>query len=632
MAASDALLADLIQQNANLFASYAKWSDGQVMVLAGTVNDPNSYDINGQRNGDLGYYPVTDVNNVVRYIPCLARLREIARSCLVALTIAALRTIPIPTNGAIAQLHDGGRAGLFRYDSSDLSAKVAIDVDAALYVAPTARPDGKAGAWVRVRLDGDYLATWTGVSPATENADVYLNRLMGLMTPGDWLVLPPYEMGISGKVTIPLGINVRGFGRYLSGLKARTATNNFHAVHCRYGVNILRDFYAGGVKGQLTVGEAACFHAYPGEINQPATVTADIANMLWENLRATDAETGFRWGFNVTDTEGNGRLYHARASEQINCDSDGILGHNVELFAPDEITVDGGDHYMVLTDAAGAKAKDPPKMVRIIGPRRVKISRLRLYGHGGTSLVGGVHFELASPYSKANYWSLPGDVEVLDVSISGCPTAVNIPSGTQGAIVWKGGIIRGIPGQLSIAFRIGATGYLIQPQVVRDSPPPDTAAGEKGYKVSTHRLRFEDTTLFDCDEIARIEGKIDLATFERIENYAPQVVAGRYAFTFDKGGNDLDIYRVRIRDVRDYANRNVPTFIRVNDGRKGSEISVDDCVASMTQNTAQRWPVTASATALANVAIRFRAPDSVRRILPAVAASIAANLVERDPA
>jgi hypothetical protein len=76
--AIDDQLAVLLAQNADLFAAYEEWSNGQIMLLAGTVDDPNSFNEEGGRTGALGYYPVVNVSGQTIYVPCLARLRALA--------------------------------------------------------------------------------------------------------------------------------------------------------------------------------------------------------------------------------------------------------------------------------------------------------------------------------------------------------------------------------------------------------------------------------------------------------------------------------------------------------------------------------------------------------------------------
>lgn len=58
-------------------------------------------------------------------------------------------------------LAEPGREGLFRFDSADLSAKVAADPRQAVHIAPASDPTGAAGAWVRM-FSGSLDVSWFG--------------------------------------------------------------------------------------------------------------------------------------------------------------------------------------------------------------------------------------------------------------------------------------------------------------------------------------------------------------------------------------------------------------------------------------------------------------------------------------
>ena len=75
---TDTQLAELLGRNADLFAAYEQWANGQIMLLAGTVDDPNSFDENGGKTGPLGYYPVVNVSGQTIYVPSIARLKALA--------------------------------------------------------------------------------------------------------------------------------------------------------------------------------------------------------------------------------------------------------------------------------------------------------------------------------------------------------------------------------------------------------------------------------------------------------------------------------------------------------------------------------------------------------------------------
>jgi hypothetical protein len=76
--AIDDQLAVLLARNADLFATYEEWSNGQIMLLAGSITDPASFNAQGGKTGALGYYPVVNVSGQTIYVPCMDRLRHAA--------------------------------------------------------------------------------------------------------------------------------------------------------------------------------------------------------------------------------------------------------------------------------------------------------------------------------------------------------------------------------------------------------------------------------------------------------------------------------------------------------------------------------------------------------------------------
>ena len=75
---------------------------------------------------------------------------------------AALKALQ-PDDGDAIWLHEHRRAGLFRFDAADLSAKVGIDTCEGIYVAPASDPSGASGAWVR-QFNGVYQLDWFGAA------------------------------------------------------------------------------------------------------------------------------------------------------------------------------------------------------------------------------------------------------------------------------------------------------------------------------------------------------------------------------------------------------------------------------------------------------------------------------------
>lgn len=69
---SDMLQRVLIGDSA-LFTTYENWAN----LLTGTLDDPDSFNSEGGKTGELGYYPVVNVSGQTIYVPCLARMQAI---------------------------------------------------------------------------------------------------------------------------------------------------------------------------------------------------------------------------------------------------------------------------------------------------------------------------------------------------------------------------------------------------------------------------------------------------------------------------------------------------------------------------------------------------------------------------
>lgn len=70
----------------------------------------------------------------------------------------------------LVMLHEGARSGMFRWDSSNLSAMVTLDTLQGIYVAPASDTSGASGAWVRV-YSGAIDIRWFGAVSGTASGD-----------------------------------------------------------------------------------------------------------------------------------------------------------------------------------------------------------------------------------------------------------------------------------------------------------------------------------------------------------------------------------------------------------------------------------------------------------------------------
>lgn len=102
MATIDTQLAELLGKNAELFAVYEAWSNANVMLLAGTIDDPGSFNSEGGKTGALGYYPVVNVSGQTIYVPSLARLQATALGSADPAALETLLTAKVAESNAAA--------------------------------------------------------------------------------------------------------------------------------------------------------------------------------------------------------------------------------------------------------------------------------------------------------------------------------------------------------------------------------------------------------------------------------------------------------------------------------------------------------------------------------------------------
>ena len=134
MSAIDNQLAELLGKNADLYATYEEWANGQIMLLAGTVDDPDSYDAQGGKIGPLGYYPIVNVSGQTIYVPCIARLKAIASDVPAATieeAIAGVRTDRALTPQSGKAAIDNTAASLLAMTGAALDLRPRVDADQA---------------------------------------------------------------------------------------------------------------------------------------------------------------------------------------------------------------------------------------------------------------------------------------------------------------------------------------------------------------------------------------------------------------------------------------------------------------------------------------------------------------------
>ena len=121
-----------------------------------------------------------------------------------------------------AHLRERGREGLFVFDGSNLSAKVAADPQQGLYVAIASDPTGASGAWVRTSgIDSWKQARWFGVtSDGTTNDLAAINAaiLTLSMLGGGTLQFADGRTTIAnGQINLKSNVELAGHGATIQG-------------------------------------------------------------------------------------------------------------------------------------------------------------------------------------------------------------------------------------------------------------------------------------------------------------------------------------------------------------------------------------------------------------------------------
>ena len=101
-------------------------------------------------------------------------------------TRTSLAALVGPTSGMIRFLGEPGREGWFKFDSSNLSAKVTADPQQGLYIPPAADTTGASGAWTRILWTNFVNCSWWGyltddsAGAGTDNAGA-INSALALL-------------------------------------------------------------------------------------------------------------------------------------------------------------------------------------------------------------------------------------------------------------------------------------------------------------------------------------------------------------------------------------------------------------------------------------------------------------------
>jgi hypothetical protein len=141
---------------------YADDSLTPILSVSGLANSAKV-----DSDGNVSFYIVSGTYNLDIYATNGTTLvKSIANVPMnagadVSLGAATRTALAGMTTSSAILLSEEGRAGLFKFDSSDLEDKVAVDTAEGIYVAPATDPTGASGAWVR-QFDGPINADWFG--------------------------------------------------------------------------------------------------------------------------------------------------------------------------------------------------------------------------------------------------------------------------------------------------------------------------------------------------------------------------------------------------------------------------------------------------------------------------------------
>jgi len=125
-------------------------------------------------------------------------------------SVAEIKAITPDSNYQVSL--SGLRAGIFKFDSSDLSAEVASDSLEGIYIAPSSDPTGTSGAWVRQwegNIEGASV-TWYGADPTglTDSSAAVQAAIDGNFQ----VYLPPGNYLVSGLEINKNNISIKGAG------------------------------------------------------------------------------------------------------------------------------------------------------------------------------------------------------------------------------------------------------------------------------------------------------------------------------------------------------------------------------------------------------------------------------------
>ncbi|MDF0489216.1 hypothetical protein PX554_13830 [Sphingomonas sp. H39-1-10] len=154
MSTPDDQLSQISAQLQAFLATLDNATNWQILFLAGSANDPDSFDKDGGKTGALGYYPIVNVSGQTVFMPCLKRFMEIALGGANAETLAEVLGTANSTLAVVYTAIDNATSAAASADAkaataqeqADLAQAAATLVNAAVDAATAARSLSGAGA------------------------------------------------------------------------------------------------------------------------------------------------------------------------------------------------------------------------------------------------------------------------------------------------------------------------------------------------------------------------------------------------------------------------------------------------------------------------------------------------------
>lgn len=290
-----------------------------------------------------------------------------------------------------AFLAEAGVEGMFVYSATDLSAKVAIDTQQALYVADAATPSGAAGAWVRQVPNLEYnLRWWLGSGTSFTGGDVLLNKVNSLLPNYSKLVFP-------GDVNIQIDALVRWTvpgleldGRWCT-ITHNSALTPFTMFQIGGSFQKFHHFKMVGKPDPLgAAGLPSCVHVSTNGQGDGITPVPSITDIEVHSLVISNTSLPIVFFGDPTENVGVNPVQRVKAwNLDLTTSTQGM-----SIFGADDVEVHS---FKLSYSAAPDESLTQAPAIRILGSKRVHIHDGQMYGPvGGPPSISTPMFRLGA--------------------------------------------------------------------------------------------------------------------------------------------------------------------------------------------------------------------------------------------